>query len=93
MKVFGCRNDYFFGGGLVLVAANTKEEAFLTAATSVECSYIFDWLDDNHRMIEPDGNIKHCHSDTYPLGEWFEVEHLSTDLTKPEVIIEDHYLE
>lgn len=27
MKVFGCRNDESYGGGLVLVAANTKEEA------------------------------------------------------------------
>lgn len=40
---------------------------------------------------EPDGNINHCKSDTYPLGEWFEVEHLSTNLKEPKVIIEDTY--
>ena len=30
---------------------------------------------------------------TYPLGKWHEVEHLSTDLSEPQVIIEDHYSE
>ena len=30
MKVFGCKNQYSYGGGLILVAANTKEEAYLS---------------------------------------------------------------
>ena len=42
---------------------------------------------------EPDGNIDHCISKTYPLSEWFEAKHLSTDLAQPQVIIEDHYSE
>ena len=32
-------------------------------------------------------------SDTYPINEWYEVEHLSTDLSEPQVIVEDHYTE
>ena len=28
MKVFCCKNQCSYGGGLILVAANTKEEAF-----------------------------------------------------------------
>ena len=31
MKIFGCKNQMSYGGGLVLVAANTVEEAYLTA--------------------------------------------------------------
>ena len=92
MKVFCCRNDQGFGGCLVLVAANTKEEAFLTAAMNDELSYLFDWCND-YGWIKPDGNANHCFSSTYPLNKWFEIEHLSTDFTSPQVIIEDHYSE
>ena len=90
MKVFGCRNQYSYGGGLVLVAANTKEEAYLTAAMDEKISYMFDWVGDDEL---PDWNINHCKSDEYPLEKWFESEHLSIDLTEPKVISENHYSE
>ena len=93
MKVFGCKNQNSYGGGLILVAANTKEEAYLTAATNEKIDYLFDWADDNGIWSVPDGNINHCSSDTYPLDEWFEVKHLSTDLKTTGIIIEDHYSE
>ena len=93
MKVFGCKCDLAYGGGLILVAANNVEEAFLTASMDEKVSYMFDWADDNYMWCEPDGNIDHCRSDTYPFGKWFKVEHLSTDLTQPKVIIEDSYYE
>ena len=93
MKVFCCKNQWSYGGGLILVAANTKEEAYLTAAYDDKTSYLFDWADDDCMWCEPDGNINHCISDTYPLGDWHEVEHLSTDLSEPQVIVEDHYSE
>ena len=93
MKIFCCRNQMPYGGGLILVAANTKEEAFLTAAMDESTSWFFYWADDNNTWCEPDGNIHHCKSDGYPFDCWFEVEHLSTDLTEPQVIIEDHYSE
>jgi len=93
MKIFGCKNQNSYGGGLVLVVANTKEEAYLTAAIDDNLSYLFEWADDDYMWCEPDGNINHCISNTYPLEKWKEIEHLSTDLTKPKVIIEDHYTE
>ena len=93
IKVFGCKNQENYGGGLILVAANSKEEAYLKAAADDKTSYLFDWINDNDMWCEPDGNISHCKSDSYPFNAWFEVEHLSTDLTEPQIIIEDHYLE
>jgi len=93
MKVFCCINQHDYGGGLILVAADTKEEAYFTAALDDSISYLFDWTDDNDMLCEPDGTITHCKSDSYPLDKWFEVEHLSTDLTEPQVIIEDSYFE
>lgn len=41
MKIFGCKNQWSYGGGLILVAANTKEEAYLTAAMNERLSYLF----------------------------------------------------
>ena len=82
-----------YGGGLVLVAANTVEEAYLTAAMDDKTGYLFHWADDDYMWCEPDGIINHCTSDTYPLGKWYEVEHLSTDLFEPQIIVEDHYSE
>jgi len=84
MKVFCCRNQYSYGGGLILVAANTKEEAFNTASVDKDTNYFFYEIEYNTGIFI---------SDTYPLNMWFEVEHLSTDLTEPQVIIEDHYSE
>lgn len=81
-----------YGGGLILVTANTKEDAYLTAAYDRETSYLFDWFDDDGvYTYEPDGNITHCISDIYPLEKWYELEHLSADLPKPQIIIEDNY--
>lgn len=63
MKVFYCKNQCSYSGGLILVAANTKEEAYLTAANDDKTSYLFDWADDDYMWCEPDGNINHVTSD------------------------------
>lgn len=83
MKVFCCKNQCTYGGGLILVAANTKEEAFSIASVDEDTNWLF-------YEMEPGGEVV---SDTYPKDEWFEVEHLSTNLLKPQVIIEDHHTE
>ena len=82
MKVFCCKNQCSYGGGLILVAANTIEEAFSIASINEDTNWLF------YKMKS--GELV---SDTYPINEWFEVEHLSTDLSEPQVIIEDHYSE
>lgn len=92
MKVFACRRNEGYSGGLIIVAAESKEDAFLTASRDDKVSYLFDWHDENG-WREPDGDINHVTCDTYPFSKWFEVEHLSTDLKTPQVIIEDGYTE
>ena len=84
MKVFACKSQRGYSGGLILVAANTKEEAFHIASVDENIGYIF---------YETEYKSGIFISDTYPLDKWFEVEHLSPDLTVPQVIIEDHYTE
>ena len=82
MKVFCCKNQCSYGGGLILVAANTKEEAFSIASVDENTNWLF------YKMKS--GELV---SDRYPKNEWFEVEHLSTNLITPQVIIEDSYSE
>jgi hypothetical protein len=80
MKVFGCKCDIPYGGGLILVAANTREEAFSVASVDEDAQWLF-YEKESGELV----------SDDYPKNKWFEVEHLSTDLTEPKVIIEDHH--
>lgn len=82
MKVFCCKNQEPYGGGLILVAANTKEEAFSVASVDEDTKWFF-YKKESGELV----------SDAYPKNEWFEVEHLSTDLSESQVIIEDHYTE
>ena len=82
MKVFCCKNQRTYGGGLILVAANTKEEAFSIASVDEDKNWLFYKIESGELV-----------SDTYPINEWYEVEHLSTDLITPQVIIKDDYTE
>ena len=82
MKVFCCKNQCSYDGGLILVAANTIEEAFSIASINEDTNWLFYKMESGELV-----------SDTYPINEWFEVEHLSTDLSEPQVIVEDHYTE
>ena len=67
------------------------EKAITTAARDKETSYAFSWWDGDGDYTGDDGNIEHLHSDDYPLEEWREMEHLQTDLTEPQVILENGY--
>lgn len=81
MKVFCCKNQYPYGGGIIMVAANSKEEAFLVAARDKDVKWEFY----ETKFGDPV-------SDIYPISEWYEEERLSSSLTEPAVIIENNYL-
>ena len=91
MKIFGCTVQVDYGGGIILVAANTVEEAFLFAATS-KIDYVFDWYDENG-YIEPDGNINHVSSDVFPFESWKEYTEICTNVTEPTILISEFYYE
>lgn len=92
MKVFACQRQGGYSGGLLIVAANTVEEAFLTAARHKPISYWFYWVDANG-WCEDDGNIRHLYSDYYPLSKFYEEPRLTADVTEPQVIAEGGYTE
>ena len=91
MKVFGCPRMESYSGGIILVAANSIEEAYQVAIK--ELDYYFDWKDANGKRVKrftPDAKIT---SDAYPFEEWREYKHLSCDYIEPQVILEESYIE
>ncbi len=93
MKVFGCGVQCSYGGGGILVAATSKEEAFLTAATDSYTRWLFEWIDDNGHTCEPDSNIAHLRCGYYPFEAWTEYPNLATNAEMPTVLLENGYVE
>ena len=91
IKVFGCTTQLSHSGGIVLVAARSVEEAFLTAAQCDKLEYLFDWHDEEGCWTPPDGNINRVSSDWYPLGDWKEYPLLSANVEHPRVILEESH--
>lgn len=82
MKVFGCKCNIELGGGVILVAAKNKLQAYCVAISNASTRWLFE-------QTETGG----FESDFYPYYKWQEMESLATNLTEPAVIIEDHYQE
>lgn len=93
MKVFGCEMQGGWAGGIVLVAANTKEQAFEVAARSPKCEWWFDWTGPDGYYAKPGSEGAKVRSDHYPIEKWHEFEHLSCDFTEPQVILEESHAE
>lgn len=93
MKVFGCKRQGNYSGGIVLVAANSIEEAFNVASHSNELEYMFEWTDKHGFWADSNDKDAVCSSSYYPFEKWEEYNHLSCDFTEPCVIVEAGYSE
>lgn len=93
MKVFGCTMQGGYAGGIILVAANSVEEAFKLASTNKSIDYLFEWETPDGDWAAPFSEGAILRSDRYPFEEWHEFEHLSCDYTEPQVILEESYAE
>lgn len=94
MKVFMCQRQGGYSGGLAVVAANSKEEAFKTFFEDED----YDWMvnkwthTDEHTEVYTDDSTK-WRSDYYPIEKWFECKVLTANVDKPCVIMEDGHTE
>ena len=90
MKVFMCQRQGSYSGGLVVVAANSAEEAFKTFAEDD----IYDWMvnkcDEDYNLTD---DFTKWHSYYYPLKKWFLCGSLTANVDKPCVIMEGGYSE
>lgn len=91
MKVFMCRRQGGYSGGLAVVAANTKEEAFKTFFEDADYCWMADMYDEETYTCTND--FTKWRSDYYPIDKWFECKVLTANVDKPCVIMEDGYSE
>lgn len=91
MKVFMCKRVGGYSGGLAVVAANTKEEAFEVFHSQERYGYMVDHSDiDTGEYTE---DLSRCNSYYYRREHWFEVPILTADTIIPRVIEEGGYTE
>ena len=91
MKVFGCKRSGGYSGGLIIVAANSLDEAFEIFAKDDRYEWMVEWFDfDTGTVIE---DVTKVDSNTYPRDNWFEIQELVANVDSPRVISEDGYTE
>ena len=91
MKVFGCKRSGGYSGGLIIVAANSLDEAFETFAKDDKYEWMIDWFDfDAGKIIEDATKVD---SNTYPRDDWYEIPELVANVDSPRVISEGGYTE
>jgi hypothetical protein len=91
MKVFMCKRQGGYSGGLAVVAANSVEEAFKTFFEDTDYGWMVDKYDDDTGKFTDD--CTKWHSYYYPIENWFECKVLTANVKNPCVIMEDGYTE
>ena len=91
MKVFMCERQGGYSGGLAIVAANSKEEAFKTFFEDEDYNWMVDKYDaSTYEYID---DFTKWRSDYYPIEKWFECKYLTANVDTPCVIAEHGYTE
>lgn len=91
MRVFMCKRYGGYSGGLAVVAANTRDEAFEVFHSQDRYAHMVDHLDiDTEEYTE---DLSRCNSYYYRREHWFEVPILEADTIVPRVIEEGGYSE
>lgn len=93
MKVFACKRQGSFSGGLILVAAPTKEEAFNVFVHDKRFEWMVQSWGADGSWADVDDKDAIIRSDLYPLWKWFEIESLTAQVSEPQVIVEDGHSE
>ena len=93
MKVFACKRQGGYSGGLIVVAANTKEEAFNLFAHDKRYSWMIDSHSADGEWQDVDDDDAIISSDFYPLEKWYELEMLTANVTEPQIIAQGGHTE
>lgn len=91
MKVFMCKRTGGYSGGLAVVAANSREEAFKTFFEDEHNDWMVDKYDVDTGEFTDDCTKWRSHY--YQMELWFECKVLTANVDKPCVIMEDGYTE
>lgn len=91
MKVFMCRRSGGYSGGLIVVASNSKEEAFEVFANSDKYGWMVNKFDFETCEFVEEPSLWHSYD--YPRDMFFEVPNLIANVDEPCVIEECGYTE
>jgi hypothetical protein len=91
MKVFGCTRRGDWEGGIILVVANSRNEAFSIAAHDKDAFVHFLFLDRKGRYVDYIEQAAKIISKTYPIEHWTEYANLTANVDKPQVILDEGY--
>lgn len=78
-----------YGGGCVLIAANSKEEAVRTYLADEDTEY--EWYYYGEKTPETD--FEHVSFHVFMLNDWEKVEGLHFDTQEPKLILDEVYCE
>lgn len=92
MKVFACKRQGSCSGGLIIVAANTLDEAFHLFAYDEKYDWMIDYFDKNGEWAPKEEAVE-VRSDYYPKEAWFEVPELRFLGNTPKILLESGYTE
>lgn len=87
LQVWMCKTDAPYGGGMIICAARSEEEAIDVSAKDEHIGYWFSFYDENGKPSDI------ARSEYFPRGKWRVVSELETTLTTPKVICADIYIE
>ena len=93
MKVFMCKRCGCYSGGLAVVAANSKEEAYIVFHSDERYKYFLNNMDETTEYGEYTDDPLKCDSDYYRKADWFEVPNLVANVETPCVIEQSGYTE
>lgn len=90
MKVYVCRFTGGYCGGLVVVAANSEDEAYRILKNDNDLCWLFDCLDDDGNYIENIDDWKE-YSRCYHRKDFRLLKGVTADVERPQILDEDHY--
>lgn len=93
MKVFYCKRQQSYSGGLILVAANSVNEAFETFCKDKRFDWMIEWADDEGHWAEPFSNLRFARTSYYPREKWELAKSLEFTGDTPQVLLEDGHTE
>ena len=89
LKLFAATRNNGYSGGLIVVAANSIDEAHQTYIDQVELTGNSHYVYWKHEYS--DGTVEV--DDKYPKKDWYEIPNVKVICDEPQVIDEDGYTE
>lgn len=90
VKVYVCRFSGGYCGGLVVVAADSADEAYKVVKNDNDLYWLFNCVDDDGNFIENIDDREegtHC----YHRDGFYLLKGVTADVERPQILAEDHY--